>query len=694
MRALFFIVIISFLSYCSNAQYPFKTTWSLDSLLQFADDTSHKAEDRMAAYNVCLWRIVYKDWNKGLKLSQTYYQLAKKSKQKNRQVLALHFLGFSLMMKGELNESNSAFLEAYRLAEELNDPLLITDALNDLGNLEESKENYDDALIYYDKALKLAVKHKIALTEARSIINVGNIYELQGDYKKSLEKHQQALLLCKKHKYNGYLSSVYEHIGKIYLSINELNLAEKYFQLSYQQSFNPENLNKRIIALENLAILEQERKNFDQSLNLLNTGLKLMDSLTATRVVAKIHYLIADVYFIKNDQNNAVKHIREAEKNYESDADKDAEIDFYLIAGKIFMKLEKYNEAEHFFLKGYHIASKNKNVNALKVSTGSLYEIYKVLKNPNKSFKFLQEFVHWHDIVRNDEEVREVVKLEFEEEFQKKRIKDSISATKKANEIKEENDLKIERQKANTKIVYIVLLFVIGLFLISGYVLFKIYQNRKTLQEKNKIITNALTENKLLLKEVNHRVKNNLQIVSSMIHFKMKKTISEDARVSLNDTKLRINAMMIAHQKMYIGTNNQTLELKEYLTELVNMLQIQTGVQNSNFQVLGNTLVFDIEKAQSLGFVIHELVINSVKYAWSEEKADKKIIIDLKLKEKELLIDYSDNGCGLPKEFSFDTQTSFGLNIVKSIVTSQLMGEIEQITGNGAHFKIRIEINE
>ena len=202
----------------------------------------------------------------------------------------------------------------------------------------------------------------------------------------------------------------------------------------------------------------------------------------------------------------------------------------------------------------------------------------------------------------------------------------------------------------------------------------------------------SLKEKELLLKEIHHRVKNNLQIISSLLSLQTINTTDINASASLRDTQNRIKSMALIHEKLYRSRDLARIDFKEYVQSLVVSLTrsytVNPGVRIS---IDIGDVALDIDTAIPCGLIINELISNSLKYAFKGEKSGE-IKISLTYEDGLYKLRVSDDGIGLPPEIDFRNTPSLGLQLVVTL-TEQLKGSIEHITGKGTMFVITFREN-
>ncbi|MBL7920946.1 MAG: hypothetical protein JNJ40_11565 [Bacteroidia bacterium] len=199
-------------------------------------------------------------------------------------------------------------------------------------------------------------------------------------------------------------------------------------------------------------------------------------------------------------------------------------------------------------------------------------------------------------------------------------------------------------------------------------------------------IKKSLKEKEVLLKEIHHRVKNNLQIISSLLGLQSNKIKANDLKLLFSESRSKISAIAQVHEKLYQSDNLSEVNIDDYLTSLyssiISILEIKAN--NIEFTYNKSGLYLDIDTSVPLGLILNELVTNSIKYAFNNNK-NCNITVGLNVRtDKMYEFSYSDNGSG------FDTNTTIeglGLNLIK-LLARQLGGIVEIDAIKGTKFKI------
>jgi len=230
------------------------------------------------------------------------------------------------------------------------------------------------------------------------------------------------------------------------------------------------------------------------------------------------------------------------------------------------------------------------------------------------------------------------------------------------------NEMQAKDERIN--LVFISLIFTLLGFAGLVYAYLKSIKNQRLIAEQKHIIEASLVEKDSLLKEIHHRVKNNLQMVSSLLSLQTKNTRSKAVIEALEEGKSRVKAMALIHQKLYQNDDLSVIEMQGYIESLVNSVQsvFRKGGHNINITIDAEGVELDIDRAIPFGLVLNELVSNSFKYAFPEDRESNKIYIHLRKNGEHGFFEYTDNGIGLPADSEERVNSSMGIRLMNRLV--------------------------
>lgn len=198
-----------------------------------------------------------------------------------------------------------------------------------------------------------------------------------------------------------------------------------------------------------------------------------------------------------------------------------------------------------------------------------------------------------------------------------------------------------------------------------------------------------LNQKDMLVKEVNHRVKNNFQIILSLINLDLRYHPNDPLSV-LNDTRSRLNYMSTLHEKLYNSEHYTEVDINDYLPDIAKgLLSMYNSNINLNYEL--EPVMVDLDLSVSLGLILTEVINNTIKYAFPTGKPGNFYMKFLKENNYGVL-DLYDDGKGLPDDFDFESSTGLGMTVIKSL-TAQINGEAMIIPAEGSHFRIKFPLN-
>jgi two-component sensor histidine kinase len=215
-----------------------------------------------------------------------------------------------------------------------------------------------------------------------------------------------------------------------------------------------------------------------------------------------------------------------------------------------------------------------------------------------------------------------------------------------------------------------------------------ITQSNLLIEDKNNKLKEALSEKEMLLKEVYHRVKNNLQVVSSLINLQARYVHNETAADVLKQSADRIKSMALLHENLYQSKDLAKVDFNTYIHSLVNHLMLGYGDNSGKIKVNMeiDDVYLDVDTSIPCGLIVNELLSNALKHAFPENHPGK-IDIAFTQNQKKYHLVISDNGIGFPPSVDYKKTTSLGLQLVITL-TNQLMGQITLDQTEGSTFSI------
>jgi len=213
---------------------------------------------------------------------------------------------------------------------------------------------------------------------------------------------------------------------------------------------------------------------------------------------------------------------------------------------------------------------------------------------------------------------------------------------------------------------------------------------RKRARER---IEASLKEKEVMLKEIHHRVKNNLQIVSSLLNFQASKIEDPPALRVLQESRNRVRSMALIHDRLYRSADFSRIDLTEYTASLVNQLFLAYQISDDRIErkIDIRDVHVGLDKAVPVGLILNELVTNAIKYAFPDQQKGRIAVSMFRDEDGSCVLTLSDNGVGMPVEVDLKEPRTLGLQIIQSLV-GQLDGLMDVVRKGGTTFRIRFPL--
>lgn len=223
--------------------------------------------------------------------------------------------------------------------------------------------------------------------------------------------------------------------------------------------------------------------------------------------------------------------------------------------------------------------------------------------------------------------------------------------------------------------------------ILGAIIIFRNISQRIKMEKKLRL---SLSEKELLLKEIHHRVKNSLQLTSSLLSIQSSEITDKTALQALKKSQDRIKTIALVHEKLYQSQNYKNIDIKKYLEDLLEYLKDSFDFKTHSITLVTNIESFSLKTKNVIncGLIINELILNSLEHAFKKDQKDKKIQVSFyKTSENHYTLKVQDNGKGFPADFSTKDTLSLGFELILQLVR-QMKGEYNVSSKKGAEIKI------
>lgn len=547
----------------------------------------------------------------------------------------------------------------HRVAKETKDQKLIARALRINGLAYDFHYKFDSAHYFYNQSLALSAALGDSTEIAGTTFNIGVLYYFENNFAQALEKFKQAEILFRQLKLDSKLAKLYNNMGVIYRKNKQYESAiDSYMQsLAIKEKAND---TKGILnTLTNLSALhvyaEQYEKGKVFSKRAVELALQVGDSLAYE---SELINLGVNTFHTGKPQQ-AIAILTEAEQKLQKRNLPILLAECRINLADINISLKQFKLAEVYLNKlKLMLAESTAEVVSTYYKLEARY--YQEVGNFKAAFASQANYIEAREVHLN-EQIQERTK-EFEVRFQSEQKERQIASL----EVQKQADALQLSQQANQRNLFIA--STLGLVIISGLIFFQFRQKNKSnklLTEKNEVIGKALEDRETLLREIHHRVKNNLQIISSLLNLQSRALEDKVAQGAVVESKNRVKSMALIHEQLYQQELLTGVTMATYIQQLANSLAQSYGVDDEKVEIKINAdeISLDVDTAIPIGLILNELISNAIKYAFEDKGG--KLEISFKQINSKLELIVADNGKGFRPET--ENTGSFGLKLVHSL---------------------------
>lgn len=546
---------------------------------------------------------------------------------------------------------------------------------SDLATSFDAKGMTDSSDYYSIAGYHLDTTHQIYSMLGASNIRMGNIESRKGNNEKAIAYYLKSLDYVPKGK-EARKNRAYLNLCNSYFQIRNLDKAEEYAQKLKTNAEAFKLKTARAQGIFKLGNISEERGNYSQAIGYYEEALARFKNSKNKKWRIDTYLGLAKCYLELDQLREAkdiIKNIRiEVEP---SDNDK-LKVKYYIVESLFNLKNNDFTATLNMLKKAEQAAIFQKNLYRQRDIHKIYSEYYKKVNQPNLAFASLENYHMINDSLSFIQQSYNV--FELEAKFQK--VEQDLTIQKL------DADKALMNQKLNRRNIAIGIgsLFLV-LFSVLSYLIYNLYKKNKEktieVSNKNQLLSKALNDKEFLIKEIHHRVKNNLQIVSSLLSLQARNVQDEVALDALKEGQSRVRSMALIHQNLYQDDDLIGVDAKAYIEKLSEGLFHSYNINNDKIKLHADIedIKLDVDTIIPLGLIINELITNALKYAFKNRDLGN-IHLELKKENNQLVFSLLDDGIGLPASFSFEKSKSLGYRLVKAF--SQKLEAVLQIDGS------------
>jgi two-component system, sensor histidine kinase PdtaS len=622
------LVLVTF-SVCMRAQV-------IDSLIQ---EINVGERDTVQMWNMKMLTAEYNYISdvKGIEMGYRTVELARLLGHRRGEAMAHYVLGIALDLAGKADSCVHHQLIALDMFRTENDQVWVGNTMNSIGVSYYFAGDMNSALKWYIEVMDHWEKIGDAHSASKTINNIGVIYRLQFKYEEAIEIYKKA-----------------ERI-KIELG-DETGLAKVYHNIGLAYSYLGDEIN--------CILYIKKARDLNEKLGLISEAL----SCEATLGVAN---------FKLGNYPEAEELLLRAMENRESFSQTTELPEFLTYLGRVKMELNKPLEALPYLEEAEKILQNTERREMLSELTLTLAICYYSLSRFKESSDYYREHERISSQLRNVKRIEEMEKMQEE-----------YNAKEREKEL-EISQLKLADKEKQQLIFQWGIGFGVLLVLVLAYTIWVKVKSNRVLGKQKEIIEQSLADKEILLREIHHRVKNNLQVVSSLLSIQSRGIVDKKALEAVNESRNRVKSMALIHQDLYREENLTNIDVKSYIVKLSESLFNSYKIDENqiSFTTDIDDISLDVDTIIPLGLILNELISNALKYAFDKQETGR-LQVKLKKVEGVLEMEVIDDGVGI--DFNSLDESSFGLKMIRAF-SDKLDATFEVKSDHGTQTKLRVK---
>lgn len=485
--------------------------------------------------------------------------------------------------------------------------------------------------------------------------NLGLSYYYAGQKDRALEHYYAAYLYYQQVPDSGALSRLLNNLAICYKETGNLQEAERFYQESYDLKKELRDSAGIATSLMNLALLCSEMGKYSAARDTLEVALTLYKSLELDDDLNSCKLSLSKILLDQGEWEQALPLITES---YEYFKEKHPNSHETLLASgdmaTVSMIRHNWVDAEKYLDEAIHLAANSDKLEIQRTLLKDKAQMAYLQQKYREAFNALQESYILNDSINTLSRLSLIEEMQTRFEVNAKENEISHLTTERALD-----QVLLERARDRN----LGLLFVgVGL-LVFSFILLRLYRRIRT---QKRVISKALVEKESLLKEIHHRVKNNLQVISSLLSMQTYKTTEDSVLDAIKESRDRVKSMALIHQSLYQEHDLSTIDSATYIDNLTKSLFNSYNIDPDRISL--NTKIdsfkLDVDIMIPLGLILNELISNALKYAFSDGR-EGSLMVRLSKEENGLNLAVADNGIGMPSDYDVDNSKSLGLTLVR-----------------------------
>jgi two-component sensor histidine kinase len=583
-------------------------------------------------------------------------------------------LAFYWYRQHEYDSSLYHFHRALHISQVLRNDTLSAQHLNNIGMVYFGTGWLDSALVYYERALPIFRRHELTEKAAIAGLNLSIIYYNKGAYEKALELGLDAVSYLKEANALQALGSCYNTIALIYSRLSDHRRALEFHHNALAVRKKIDNQRGVAQSYNNIANLYKDLKDYDSATLYYQRSLALKSGSNRRAEMASTLNNMGEVMLATNRLSEAEKFFLESLEIKKESGNRAGEVYTINNLARLAMRRKDFALAAQHLDVAEQEALELGLLDELRANYELRIALLKELNRPAHAFRYSERLLAVKDSLLSREKAEVLAGIQIA--YEVKERDRQIALLEKESALQESQIAVRNAWVFGLSLAAVLSLIIIGLVY---------WQFRREHRHKEKMQT--------LLRELYHRFKNNLQLLSGVLRLSAQQLTDDQALQAVRSSESRVNAMALIHRKLYERSDEErSINIKDYISELITYLVHAHGYDEREMQLdlSLEPIQVDIDKAIPLGLIMNELISNAFKHAYIDHPSPA-LAVGLRQEGKGMLnIDIRDNGNGI-RPLDETRGNSFGLKLVNMLM-SELKGKYEVRAKQGTHYILTIPL--
>lgn len=532
-------------------------------------------------------------------------------------------------------------------------------------------DQLDSAIAHYEIAKQYKKAFADTVGMARMDLNIGAAYLDRGYYHPASEAFYRAMDVFERFKALKWLSRTYHNLGMLYRGTKRYSTALEFYKKSLMLKKELGDIKGQAYTYSNLSSMFLHAKQYEAAERSALEGFELCgkNGFWEDGALCLINAAHANLKMNKLDACH--RYLQQAERLLIEEGTENSRADYLMAFAEYKQATREYQAAAAAITEAMLLFEKYGHMELLAKAYTQLSGVYKAMGRSDLALDWIYKSIDINDSLYHEDNMRQVNELQIvHKTHSKERENEALKMENRLEQVRAETSLRQRNILLVSLVVFVMLvLMILRLLWQKNHAFNQLAENKKALEV-------AVEQKDTLLRELHHRVKNNLQVVTGLLDLQMARIEDQEVIKALNEGKNRIRSMALIHQKLYRTDDLKSVDMQEYFEKLLQEIHSGFAIPGKEVRadIRAANISLDIDVAIPLGLIVNELVTNSFKYAFKENDTGT-VRVQLDKQDDKFVLKVSDSGPGYDPVQKTGKAT-LGLRLVNMLV-KQIRGMVE-----------------